>query len=69
MTIEVGPIAHSTSNSALYQLTKKVLHDALTYIELHNEWVTRNMSLAPIRLGFSLGLGLGLMVGFWSTNL
>jgi len=41
MTVEVGPIAHSTANSALYHRTKEVLKDALQYIELHNTWVAQ----------------------------
>jgi succinylglutamate desuccinylase len=36
MTVEVGPIAHSTSNSSLYQFTKTILNDILVYMEKYN---------------------------------
>jgi hypothetical protein len=36
ITIEVGPIAHSTANSALYLKTKILLGNALEYLEMHN---------------------------------
>lgn len=39
LTVEVGPIAHSTSNSLLYQFTKKIFNDILVYIERHNTWI------------------------------
>ena len=35
--MEVGPIAHSTANSALYQRTKDILKSGLAYIEMHNQ--------------------------------
>ena len=41
ITVEVGPISHSTSNSALYQETKRILLDALYYTELHNLWIAQ----------------------------
>lgn len=43
MTIEVGPISHSTSNTTLYHYTKKILNDALNYVENHNQWVVNSM--------------------------
>lgn len=37
ITVEIGPIAHSTTNSALYQETKIILNEALQYTNAHNE--------------------------------
>ena len=47
ITVEVGPISHSTSNSALYQETKRILLSALYYTELHNLWITENRTFGP----------------------
>lgn len=47
ITVEVGPISHSTSNSALYQETRRILHDALSYIELHNQWISQKNVPCP----------------------
>lgn len=49
MTVEVGPIAHSTANSALYHKTKEVLNDALQYIEMHNLWVAREQRVESLQ--------------------
>lgn len=43
MTVEVGPIPHSTNNTDLYQRTKVVMHEAILYIEKHNQWVRAGM--------------------------
>lgn len=42
LTLEVGPIAHSTANSSLYQRTKQILFEGLAYIEMHNKWISRD---------------------------
>jgi aspartoacylase len=36
LTLEVGPIAHSTAVSRLYKLTRAVLFDLLSLLETHN---------------------------------
>lgn len=36
LTVEVGPCAHSTVDSHLLHRTKKLILDALAYVELHN---------------------------------
>lgn len=43
MTIEVGPIPHSTSNTLLFHKTKKLLNEILTYTENHNKWIVNGM--------------------------
>jgi succinylglutamate desuccinylase len=48
ITVEVGPIAHSTSNSFLYQFTKKILNDILVYTEKHNTYIRTNDSMMEI---------------------
>jgi len=37
MTVEVGPCAHSTVVSTLLHKTRKLILDALAYVELHNK--------------------------------
>ncbi|CAK9068637.1 Probable aspartoacylase [Durusdinium trenchii] len=39
MTVEVGPQAHSTVRAAIYERTRKLIHRALDYIELHNKYM------------------------------
>ncbi len=39
MTVEVGPVAHSTVRAEVYEKTKNLLEHALDYIELHNQHV------------------------------
>jgi len=48
MTVEVGPVAHSTVSAAIYERTKKLLQHALDYIELHNEYI-KNPSSTKIK--------------------
>lgn len=53
MTVEVGPIPHSTSNTELYQRTKVIMHEAILYTEMHNRWVRAGMpttQLKPVKL-------------------
>jgi aspartoacylase len=53
MTVEVGPIPHSTSNTELYQRTKAVMYEAMIYTEMHNQWVRTGMppaQLKPVKL-------------------
>jgi aspartoacylase len=56
LTLEVGPIAHSTGNSALYQRTKKILLDGLAYIEMHNKWISRDANTGVNDLQKSVNL-------------
>eukprot|EP00511_Aplanochytrium_stocchinoi_P002461 CAMPEP_0204823186 /NCGR_PEP_ID=MMETSP1346-20131115/1285_1 /ASSEMBLY_ACC=CAM_ASM_000771 /TAXON_ID=215587 /ORGANISM="Aplanochytrium stocchinoi, Strain GSBS06" /LENGTH=340 /DNA_ID=CAMNT_0051949735 /DNA_START=125 /DNA_END=1147 /DNA_ORIENTATION=+ len=41
MTVEVGPVAHSTLKTAIYNKTKDLISNALDYIDLHNDYVLR----------------------------
>eukprot|EP00510_Aplanochytrium_minuta_P002455 CAMPEP_0184022352 /NCGR_PEP_ID=MMETSP0954-20121128/10555_1 /TAXON_ID=627963 /ORGANISM="Aplanochytrium sp, Strain PBS07" /LENGTH=344 /DNA_ID=CAMNT_0026304711 /DNA_START=147 /DNA_END=1181 /DNA_ORIENTATION=+ len=39
MTVEVGPVAHSTFKTPIYNETKALIANALDYIDLHNEYI------------------------------
>jgi hypothetical protein len=39
MTIEIGPVAHSTINAKIYEQAKTLLFHALDYVELHNQYI------------------------------
>mmetsp|Transcript_13079 Transcript_13079/g.20760 ORF Transcript_13079/g.20760 Transcript_13079/m.20760 type:complete len:169 (+) Transcript_13079:101-607(+) len=39
MTVEIGPVSHSTVRAKIYEKTKRLLLHALDYIELHNQYI------------------------------
>ena len=45
ITVEVGPISHSTANASLYEKTKYLLRDAMEYIDNHNNLLSQRNAL------------------------
>jgi aspartoacylase len=45
ITVEVGPISHSTANASLYERTKSLLRDAMEYIDNHNNLLFQSNAL------------------------
>ena len=48
MTVEVGPLAHSTVDAAMLLQTMKLIARSLDYIETHNKRVAAGTGLTPL---------------------